>query len=350
MSRIYDALKQAEKDRAAARQAQGNGAAVAPELEELFSNTQTSSVVTHRAVEVLDRPMAPQAAQPAIPAGRPETLSSAFSPPELQPAGPSAPAASFVSELPGVSCEWKPVLSSLPALEPRGSQVEQFRGLRSKLFEFRDLNTLKTLMVSSGRPTEGKSFVASNLALTLAHHRAARVLLIDGDMRRSSLHLQLGTTNHLGLADYLGGKATIQEILQHGTSADGAALPAGLATLSFIPAGNAGDKAADLSGTNRFKDLITLLTPHFDWIIVDSSPVNLVTDGINLARACDAVLLIVRAGLTRYETAQRAIAELKASKILGVVLNAVDESQKLDTYYGYDSQNTSSDAVDKATE
>lgn len=344
MSRIYDALKQAEKDRAA-HKTQGSGAAVLSEPEELFSSP-TSSVGTHRAVEIVDRVMPSKAEQPADPENRPITRNFTPDSPEVHPVGPSAPVATSATDMPGIACEWKPLLASLPALEARGGQVEQFRGLRSKLFEFRDLNHLKVLMVSSGRPTEGKSFVASNLALTLARHRAARVLLIDGDMRRSSLHLQLGTTNQLGLADYLGGKATVQEILQHGTAANGAPLPAGLATLSFIPAGNGGDKAADLSGTNRFKDLIALLTPHFDWIIVDSSPVNLVTDGINLARACDAVLLIVRAGLTRYETAQRAIAELKASKILGVILNAVDESQKLDAYYGYDSQNTSSAIVE----
>ncbi len=83
------------------------------------------------------------------------------------------------------------------------------------------------------------------------------------------------------------------------------------------------DKAADLSGNHRFEQLIEAVSPHFDWIVVDSSPVNLVSDGVNLARACDAVLLVARGGVTRYEVAQRALAELKASKVLGLVLNAV---------------------------
>jgi Mrp family chromosome partitioning ATPase len=96
------------------------------------------------------------------------------------------------------------------------------------------------------------------------------------------------------------------------------------------------DKAADLSGNRRFEGLIAAAAPHFDWIIVDSSPVNLVSDGVNLARACDAVLLVARGGVTKYEIAQRAVSELKASKVLGFVLNAVKNPPATGGYYGYD--------------
>jgi Mrp family chromosome partitioning ATPase len=78
------------------------------------------------------------------------------------------------------------------------------------------------------------------------------------------------------------------------------------------------------------------VAPHFDWIVVDSSPVNLVSDGVNLARACDAVLLVARGGVTKYEAAQRALGELKASKVLGFVLNAVKNPPVSGGYYGYD--------------
>ena len=96
------------------------------------------------------------------------------------------------------------------------------------------------------------------------------------------------------------------------------------------------DKAADLSGNRRFERLIVAAAPHFDWIVVDSSPVNLVSDGVNLARACDAVLLVARGGVTKYESAQRALGELKASKVLGFVLNAVKNPPVAGGYYGYD--------------
>ena len=103
-----------------------------------------------------------------------------------------------------------------------------------------------------------------------------------------------------------------------------------------LAGGNGGDKAADLSGSPRFEELIRLATPHFDWIIVDSSPVLPVSDAVNLARACDGVLLVARSGETKFHVAQRAQSELKASNILGFVLNAVQEAPQVGSYYGYD--------------
>jgi capsular exopolysaccharide synthesis family protein len=232
---------------------------------------------------------------------------------------------------------WRPLIQQLPALEERGSSVEQFRSLRSRMQEFRDLNRLKSLLVSSGLPQEGKSFIAANLAISFARHKAGRVLLIDGDMRRATLHKLLGCAQGPGLTEYLAGASSILEIMQRPVTDDPAhPVPSGLASLTFIPAGNEHDKAADLSGNHRFDRLIEAASPHFDWIVVDSSPVNLVSDGVNLARACDAVLLVARGGVTKYEVAQRAVAELKASKVLGLVLNAVMNPPIAGGYYGYD--------------
>jgi capsular exopolysaccharide synthesis family protein len=232
---------------------------------------------------------------------------------------------------------WLPSLHQLPALEQRGAAVEQFRSLRSRMQEFRDLNTLKSILVSSGLPQEGKSFVAANLAISFARHKAARVLLIDGDMRRASLHKLLGAPLGPGLTEYLAGKASLTQIMQRPVRGDSShPLPPGLASLIFIPGGIASDKAADLSGNRRFVRLIAEAAPHFDWIVVDSSPVNLVSDGVNLARSCDGVLLIARGGTTKYQVAQRALAELKASKVLGLVLNAVEDTPLTGGYYGYD--------------
>jgi capsular exopolysaccharide synthesis family protein len=231
---------------------------------------------------------------------------------------------------------WHPKIEKLPALEERGSAVEQFRSLRTRIFGFRDLNTLKSIMVSSGLPREGKSFIAANLAVSFARHKAARVLLIDGDMRRSSLHDLLGCEKGPGLTTYLAGRATITEIMQRPQlTSDGSPLQSGLATLTFIGGGDEGDLAADLAGSSRFKQLIESASTYFDWIVVDSSPVNLVTDGVNLASACDAVLMVARGGVTKFEAAQRALGELKASKVLGVVLNAVEHQPVAAGYYGY---------------
>jgi len=234
---------------------------------------------------------------------------------------------------------WALSLPQLPALLERGPGVEQFRSLRSRIFELRDISPLKTILVSSGMPQEGKSFVSTNLALSLARHKNSKVLLIDGDMRRYTLHQILGCESHPGLADYLAGKANTLEVMQRPEPLQSAVAGASplLPNLCFIAGGNGGDKAADLSGSPRFGELIRLVAPYFDWIIVDSSPVLPVSDAVNLARWCDGVLLVARGGVTKFPTAQRAQSELKASNVLGFVLNAVQDTPEVGSYYGYDS-------------
>jgi len=238
---------------------------------------------------------------------------------------------SLISRVP-----WLPSLDRLPALLERGKALEQFRSLRSHLREFRDLGELKTVLVTSGLPQEGKSFVSANLAISLARHKASKVLLIDGDMRRSSLPKLLGCQAAPGLTDYLSGNSNLTDIMQRGKAADGEELPGGLNSLFFIPAGSDADNAADLSGSPRFARLLAACAPSFDWIIVDSSPVNLVSDGVNLGRQCDGTLIVARGGVTEFSTAQRAISELRAVKTLGFVLNAAADSHDTGSYYGYD--------------
>jgi protein-tyrosine kinase len=116
-----------------------------------------------------------------------------------------------------------------------------------------------------------------------------------------------------GLSDYLAGQATLTQIVQRGS----------IANLSFIPAGTVLEAAAELSGNNNIDNLIAALSGEFDWIIVDSSPVVPVSDAVNLARACDGVLLVARAAATPYDIAQKALKEFKNSRVIGFVLNAV---------------------------
>jgi capsular exopolysaccharide synthesis family protein len=329
MSKIYEALRQAEQDRANNRTAQNEpvtrGTSVGQALLDSPRVRVTIADASDRGTAVMQEPA-------ALEASGVEGLM-------------EAPVADPVADL-GLVQEvtWTPSLQQLPALEERGAAVEQFRSLRSRMHEFRDLNKLKSILVSSGLPQEGKTFVAANLAISFARHKAARVLLIDGDMRRASLHKMLGTKIGPGLTEYLAGQATLEEIMQRPkASQPGHPLPHGLLSLTFIPGGNEHEKAADLSGNHRFDRLIADASPHFDWIVVDSSPVNLVSDGVNLARACDGVLMVAREGITKYEAAQRALAELKAAKILGFVLNAVHNPTIAGGYYGYD-------GYDKVTE
>jgi Mrp family chromosome partitioning ATPase len=165
-------------------------------------------------------------------------------------------------------------------------------------------------------------------------------------MRGSSLHRVLGCPNEPGLTEYLSGTASVMEVMQRAKpNEDGTALPKGLSSLTFLPAGTDAENAADLSGNLRFAALLEAVAPLFDWIIVDSSPVNLVSDGVNLAHHCDGVLLVARGGTTEYRTAQRAISELKASRILGFVLNAVKDAPSSEDYYGSYGNETNSPGV-----
>jgi capsular exopolysaccharide synthesis family protein len=336
MSKIYEALRQAELDRSKTDTAE--------------SDSESSRQVTSQAV--LEEALGPthipafsntgRALAALPPVSRANGGKTSVAPPvdsRIALAGAADEELELsdtdLARIPQVT--WSPSLGQLPALEDRGSAVEQFRSLRSRMQEFRDLNALKSILVSSGLPQEGKSFIAANLAISFARHKAGRVLLIDGDMRRATVHKLLGCPQGPGLTEYLSGSASIVEVMQHPSPGKpDHPLPPGLASLTIIPSGTEHDKAADLSGNRRFERLLKAAGPHFDWIVVDSSPVNLVSDGVNLARACDAVLLVARGGVTKYEIAQRALSELKASKVLGFVLNAVKSPPIAGGYYGYD--------------
>lgn len=311
MSRIYEALQKAESERASGRSAD-------PRRSE-----QSREVYT---------------APAAVAEREPEMDSLAFAEPEVTPEEIRGLSAFDLSRIP--LTRWKPSIKRLPALEERGPSVEQFRSLRSRIRELHDINPLKSILVSSGLPQEGKSFVAANLAISLARNKDTKVLLIDGDMRRYTLHMLLGCAAKPGLADYLAGRSEIIDVMQRADLSDAASSEriSALQNLTFIGGGEGGDKAADLSGNPRFQDLITAASPMFDWIIVDSSPVLPVSDAVNLARACDGVLLVARSGVTDFTTAQRAQTEMRASNILGFILNAVEDAPQAGGYYGYDAR------------
>ena len=312
MSKIYEALLRAELDRA---------------MEADESN---------RVEDTADASFAMAAGKPWKPTPRlPETS------PDLEPEEPLFQSGAAFQERDArrsftpTRTHWQPDEKSLPSLETRGAVVEQIRVLRSRLHELRLERPLKTILITSGLPQEGKSFTASNLAVAFAKFRNQRVLLIDGDMRRGRLHRVFGTPQEPGLSDYLANKAELGQVMQQ-MDPPGAGALRSLASLTFIPSGQDAENAADLSGNGRFQTLLQSVYDHFDWIILDSSPVTLVADGVNLARACDGVVLVARSGVTKYEVAQRAQQELKAAKIVGVVLNAVKGVPLVGGYYGYD--------------
>ena len=235
--------------------------------------------------------------------------------------------------------QWRPLLASLPTLADRGAGVEQFRSLRSRIYQARYEAPLKTILISSGMPSEGKSFVAANLSMSLARNNVNNILLIDGDLRRPSLHTLLGAPSTPGLSEYLSGTAELDDILQrNSTPRDAEAAGAdSISSLTFIPAGKCGDNSSELVANHRIEELIEALSPHFDWILIDSPPVLAVTDAVELSRAADAVLLIVRGESTPYDVAQRAQATFANARILGFVLNDAKDAPRRGYYYYYGS-------------
>jgi protein-tyrosine kinase len=208
-----------------------------------------------------------------------------------------------------------------PNLSVHGA--EQFRTLRSRLYQLRGSQSLKTLLVTSAVSGEGKTFVTTNLAQAIVRQPDRRALIIDADLRCARLHLPLGAPTSPGLSDYLRGEADEMAVIQHGQEGN----------LCFIAGGNEVTDPSELLSNGRLKKLIDRLAPVFDWVILDSPPCVPVADASILANMCDGVLLVVRAGSTPSDVAERARQELQGKNVVGVVLNAVDESSMQGSAY-----------------
>jgi capsular exopolysaccharide synthesis family protein len=232
---------------------------------------------------------------------------------------------------------WTPSIDAVPCMQQVGPVVEQFRRLRSQMKDARHEHGLKTILVTSGLPGEGKSFVAVNLAVSLIRHSMNRVLLIDADLRRPTLHKTLGTSSEPGLSEYLAGERELHEVLQQ-TESSGMAndsMDKAISNLTFLPAGKPCENSAELLANGRLQSLIASVAQSFDWILIDSPPILTITDASEIARCTDAVLLVARHGVTPFDVLQRAQAALQKYRILGVVLNASTNLPNEDGYYGY---------------
>jgi protein-tyrosine kinase len=215
--------------------------------------------------------------------------------------------------------DWHPEPSTSVFLNSavRALGAEQFRTLRSRLYQIRGNQPTYTLLVTSSLPDEGKTFVAHNLAQAILRQPHHRTLLIDADLRHPQLHLALGACLTPGLTDYLRGEADEITALQKGNEDN----------LCFIPGGSHVPNPSELLSNGRLKVLLDRLTPIFDWVILDSSPCLPVADATVLSGLCDGVLLVVRAGSTPVEAAQKVCQQLQEKNIVGVVLNRAEQNE-----------------------
>lgn len=304
MSRIHEALKKAEQERAATQAGGGQaGYSTIPVTEA----SQVAEVTTPVAPPSLAEES--RAAQYGMP-----SLSSPFSLDSLlERAGRT---------------EWNPDLSTMLFMNGNDNArgTEEFRTLRSRLYHLREKMPLKKVLVTSALPKEGKSFMAANLAQVLVRQRGRRVLLIDGDLRGPRLHLMLGTHVAPGLSEYLQGQCDEFSIIQHGS----------LENLFFIPTGSEIANASELVANGRLKTLLQRIEPMFDWIIIDSPPAVPVSDASILANSCDGVLMVVRSNSTPFDMARRARQEFPDQALIGVVLNGTREDDVPYARYYYE--------------
>ncbi len=294
MSRIHDALKKAEEERLAGK-IPGSHSVIEP-VEATPSVTIDAPVLEHK-------PMA-----------------------AVAPVAADANSEALLQRCTKV--HWRPNRDVTLFLENQ-SQVapgmEEFRTLRSRLFQIRAKRPLKTILVSSALPNEGKSFVSCNLAQAFARQAGGKTLLVDCDLRKPQLHEMFGAPSTPGLSSYLQGKSDEFSIIQK----------AGYDDLFFIPGGEVGPTTPELIGNGRLKVLIKQLAPYFSWIVIDSSPTGPVSDASRVAEFCDGVVLVVRAASTPASVAEMAKREFRDVPILGVVLNQVAQADHSYSKYYY---------------
>jgi len=201
---------------------------------------------------------------------------------------------------------------------------EQYRRLSTGLHAAQAVSGLKVIAVSSALASEGKSLTASNLAMTLSESYQRSVLLIDGDLRRPSLDRVFGLPRGNGLSE--GVMASGEERLHlHAVTPHLTVLTAGRPT---------GDPMATLA-SDRMRQLISEARESFDWVIVDTPPIGLLSDASLLADISDGTLLVVRAETTPYDVVQRAVAALGKDRILGVILNQARDVGPAGKYHDY---------------
>ncbi len=210
--------------------------------------------------------------------------------------------------------------------DQQGARAEAFRTLRTNL-QFADVDRPpRVIVVTSPLPSEGKSTSACNVALTLALG-GARVVLVDGDLRKPAVGRYLGISNAAGLTSVLAGQHELRDVV----------VSYGRETLAVQPSGPTPPNPSELLGSQQMSDLLTTLADHYDVVVIDAPPLLPVTDAAVLASAADGAVLVLRHGRTRREEAQRAIQALTAvnAKLLGTVLNFAPKRSRRGGYDGY---------------
>jgi capsular exopolysaccharide synthesis family protein len=182
---------------------------------------------------------------------------------------------------------------------------------------------MRAFVITSAGVGEGKTLTALNLAWLLAQTEGMRALIIDSDLRQPCATDYLGIDASIGLSDVLGGGVRVEDAI---VRLD----PAGL---YLLPGGKARDDVAELLSGPSYARLLSDVRKMFDYIIIDAPPLGIFTDANVLMNRADGALLVVRSGKTRYSSVDKLLEQIPREKLLGVVLNRVDEQVDETAYY-----------------
>jgi capsular exopolysaccharide synthesis family protein len=209
--------------------------------------------------------------------------------------------------------------------EPNGTGAEMFRVLATRLAHMQHKRRLQKLLITSSVVDEGKSVVSVNLALTLARRPNERVLLIEADLRRPTAGALLSSSSLVGINEWCDCKLSLEDCLYR----------VGELPLWFMPAGHAMQEPLPLLESDRFAKMLEAVSAHFDWVLLDATPMLPMADSTSLSRLCDGVLVVVREGVTRKRVLNKAVASIEKSKLLGMVFNQASSLNiDYDAYYG----------------
>jgi len=210
-------------------------------------------------------------------------------------------------------------------VRPRSIEAEMFKILRSNILFPAKGKPPRSIMITSAVPAEGKSFVAANLAVSIAQNINEHVLLMDCDMRKPSIHTMFGFSGVPGLAEYLGGDQELARLF----------LKSGVDKLTLLPGGDPPPNPAELLSSKKMNALLEEVKTRYSdrYVIIDSPPPQLTAETSAMARQVDGVILVIRAGHTPRDMVAELIDIIDRQKIIGCVLNWFD--LQTSSYYGY---------------
>lgn len=208
--------------------------------------------------------------------------------------------------------------------QPKSPVAEQYRTIRTNIQYAALQSQLRTIVVTSTGPGEGKSTTVANLAVVMAQ-QGKKVLLIDADMRKPTAHFTFRQANRVGLTN----------VLTKQTSLEAAVAQSDVENLDILTSGPVPPNPAELLGSSLMDSLLNEVTNKYDIVLIDTPPVIAVTDAQILSNKCDGAVLVIGSGKTIIDEAKKAkeLLEHANAKLLGVVLNRKEQKQSQYYYY-----------------